>query len=122
MEPDGLLRLGRGQRQPDLCPPLAADGDIPEIPELYHPALADYGLYDVLAPQGGSMLAKALTYLAGFLSAATRASALVRARSLALRYDTLPMELERFDLSRVTSIRKDLLPARKEQPQWTPTK
>ncbi len=102
--------------------PLANDGDVPEIPELYHPVLADYGVYRVLAPQGGSMLAKALTYFAGFLAAATRVNALVRARSLALRYDTLPMELERYDLSRVTSIRKDLLPARKEQPEWTPTK
>lgn len=97
---------------------LVNDADVPEIPELYHPLLIDFGAYRVLAPQGGQMLARALGYLSPYLDGAARLAGLVRARALALRYDTLPPELERKDLSRLTSIRKDLLPARKEQPAW----
>jgi hypothetical protein len=97
---------------------LAIDADVPEIPELYHPLLIDYGAYRILAPLGGSMLQRALPYFASFLAGAARVALLVRTRAIALRYDTLPPELDRKDISRVTTLRKDLAPARKEEPSW----
>ena len=77
------------------APKLVADGDVPAIPALYHPVLADYGVYRVLAPQGGSLLAKSLPYLERWREAVSAVSAAVRARGQTLGYDTLPPELKR---------------------------
>jgi hypothetical protein len=80
---------------------LESDGDTPAIPELYHPALVDYGTGRVLAPQGGQMLVRASNHIGAFLGDAKRAAALMRTRSKSLQYDTEPPELDRIDLSRL---------------------
>lgn len=99
------------------CPAtLAADGGVPEIPVEYHPLLASYALYRLRFDSGGQDFNAGLALLKEFLAGAAKLGAFVRTRSLGVRYDKLPFELEQADLSRLTSIRKDLLPARKEAP------
>ena len=93
--------------------PLVNDADVPAIPVLYHQALVDYATYRLREKQGGSEFQDAIKHLSDFLEAAKKMGAFVRARSLAQRYDKLPIELERIDLSRLLKLRKDLLPKAK---------
>jgi hypothetical protein len=92
------------------------DGDVPQIPEQHHPALADYGIYRLRQKLGGSEFQKGLPLFASFIESAKQLGAFVRARSLDQRYDTLPVELAKLDISRALKIRKDLLPAKQETP------
>ncbi len=97
---------------------MAADGDVPAIPGEYHPVLPQYAVYRVRESLGAEELVRGLGDLETFLLDAGQLARQVRARSIALGYDKLPFELEKFDLSRLLAVRKDLLPARKEQPAW----
>jgi hypothetical protein len=93
--------------------PLVDVNASPEIPQADHAALWQYAVCRLRLAEGGQELQKSLRYLAGFVDAAKKRAAQVRARSLAARYDKLPLELERFDLSRVMRTRPDLIPWRK---------
>jgi hypothetical protein len=92
---------------------LVSDADVPEIPANYHPRLVDYAIYRPRQVEGGLEFAKSLVYLGSFLDGAKRYAAYMRARNLGSRYDKVPFELEKFDLSRVLKLRPDLMPARK---------
>jgi hypothetical protein len=74
-------------------------------------------LFLLRAKEGGSEFLDTVPGLGRFLEAARQCGAAVRARSLSLRYDTLPVELELTDLSRLLKIRKDLPPERKPAPE-----
>lgn len=82
--------------------PVALVGDdFPEIPEEYHPALIDYGVYRVRLKEGAQGLKRGMANLQRFLESARECGDYVRARSRAARYDTLPFELALFDRSRL---------------------
>jgi hypothetical protein len=66
--------------------------------------------------EGGDELAGAMAGLGRYLQVAAKRAAQVRGRSLAQRYDKLPLELERYDFSRLLKIRPDLAPHRKGVP------
>ena len=76
------------------APVLTADYHVPVIPDFHHAALADYGTYRLLMPQGGAMLAKALGHLKPFTESAVSVAALMRARGIQEDYDTQPYELK----------------------------
>jgi hypothetical protein len=93
--------------------PLAADADVPEYPEDLHPAFVDYAVYRLRFREGGQEFQKMLPYLGRFMDEAKRYGAYIRARNIAGRYDKLPFELERVDLSKLLKLRADLPPLRK---------
>ena len=87
--------------------PVELVGDAwPEIPEAYHQALVDYGVYRVRLKDGAQNLERGLRYFGRFLEAMKELGDQVRARSRAAGYDTLPFEVRRFDMSRLTQILK----------------
>jgi hypothetical protein len=94
--------------------------DAPETPEEYHPRLVEYGIYRMRHVEGGQELEKALKYLGGFFEGAKHYAAYVRSRNLGSRYDKVPFELEKLDLSKVLRLRRDLPPARKAAPLVSP--
>jgi hypothetical protein len=80
---------------------MAVDADEPEIPAENHAALIDYAVYELPAFQwGGEYLVKGTPFIERFFDEAVKAAAYVRARSLALRYDTAPFEITAKDRSR----------------------
>lgn len=93
--------------------PLVGAFDVPEFPEQTHPAFVDYGTYRLRFREGGQEFAKALPYFQRYLDEAQRYARLIRARNIGSRYDKLPFELERADLSKLLSLRPGLVPARK---------
>jgi hypothetical protein len=92
---------------------LLGDSDVPEIPEEFHPDLADYGVYRLRVREGGQEFEKSLPYFQRFMKGAAKYAKYIRARNLGSRYDKLPFELERFDMSRMFRARPDLVPVRK---------
>jgi hypothetical protein len=95
---------------------LALDTDVPAIPEEHHPALVNFAIYRLRQKLGGSEFAKGLALFAEFLASVQKMGALVRARSLGQRYDALPIEISRQDISRLVRTRPDLPPMKKETP------
>jgi hypothetical protein len=75
--------------------------DFPEIPEEYHPALVEYGVYRVRLKEGAQSLQRGMAALNRFLDEITVLGDYVRARSRAARYDVLPFELRLFDRARL---------------------
>lgn len=92
--------------------PLAAAGDVPEIPAPYHPRLVDYGVYRCRQVEGGQEFAKSLPYLDDFFEGAIVYAKYIRARSVGARYDKLPFELEKFDRRKLLK----LVTTRQSQP------
>lgn len=72
----------------------------PEIPEEYHSDLIDGAIPFLRLKEGGQALESALPLFQRFLECAGKAARYVRARSLDLRYDTVPAETITTDLSR----------------------
>lgn len=95
---------------------LVNDTDVPETPAEYHPRYVDYAIYRCRQVEGGQEFGKALKYLQSFFAGAKHYAAYVRSRNLAARYDKVPFELEKYDLSKLLALRKDLLPARRPAP------
>jgi hypothetical protein len=93
--------------------PLVAATDMPEFPEQTHPAFVDYGAYRLRFREGGHEFQKGLPYLERFLDEAKRYGNYVRSRNLGQRYDKLPFELERMDLSNLLGFRPGLPPMRR---------
>lgn len=83
--------------------PLTDDFQEPEIPEPLHEILIDGARYHLAIKEGGSQLARVKECLTRFLDEATKLGDFVRRRSAALRYDSMPFELARFDRSRLLS-------------------
>jgi hypothetical protein len=73
----------------------------PEIPEMYHHWLVNYGIYRIKVKEGGQSLERGMRYLNEFLDEMMKLGDYVRARSRAAKYDTLPFELALFDRSRL---------------------
>jgi hypothetical protein len=98
------------------CPPLlVSDADVPLIPAEYHPVLAKYAIYRLRQGEGLQEFAKTLPLFDDYMAAATKYGNWIRARNLAGRYDKLPLELEKFDRSRLMKLRSDMVPERKIQ-------
>jgi hypothetical protein len=89
---------------------MSADGDSPEIPAAHHAALIEFAVFRLRAKEGGSEFAESFEGLGRYVAAVKDVAAQVRARARALHFDTLPPELERFDLSA-------LLGQKKKQPE-----
>ena len=98
--------------------PLANPADVPEIPDADHECLIDYGTWRLRCNEGGQELEAAKPLLKSYLDSAKMRAGQVRTRSMAERYDRLPVELENWDYSRLLASRKDLPPYRKED-RWT---
>jgi hypothetical protein len=73
----------------------------PEIPEEYHQSLVKFAKYRVRVKEGAQGLSRGIEDLNRFLDDMTRLGELVRARSKAAKFDTLPIELQLFDRSRL---------------------
>lgn len=80
---------------------MATAGETPEIPEEYHPDLAHYAIPRLRAKEGGQEFQKVAPRLGTFIEAAQKMAAFVRARNKAQRYDRVPVELKRFDISKL---------------------
>jgi len=98
--------------------PLVHDTDVPEILPADHQALVHGATVFCRLKEGGQELSKAMRDDASIFFEAinTRARA-TRARGQAQRYDTLPAELDRFDISQLPSLRDDL-PPKGKRPAW----
>lgn len=83
------------------CPVVLIGSTSPEIPEEYHPALIDGAIPLLRLQEGGQEFTKSLGYFERFLQAAAKMGAYVRARNQAARYDRLPPDIARMDLSKV---------------------
>lgn len=75
--------------------------DTPLLPPAFHPDLVEFGVYRCRLKEGAQQLARGLGNLNTFLDSMTKLGDYMRARSLAARYDTLPMELKLFDRSKL---------------------
>lgn len=80
---------------------LAIASDTPEVPEEYHGDLVDYAIHGTRAKEGGQEFLDSVGMLQRFLVSAEKLNRHVRARSLGKRYDRLPAELRKVDLSRL---------------------
>lgn len=89
------------------------DSDVPEIPAEYHDLLAGAAIGLLRLREGGQEMQKAMQGLAPFFEGGRQLARYVRQRSLDLRYDRIPPEVERYDLSRLLAI------SRKEHPWLT---
>jgi hypothetical protein len=68
-------------------------GDVPEIPEEYHQALAKYAAYYLLQKRGGQYLQLAVDQWGEFLADASQCADYVRRRNRARQYDNEPAEI-----------------------------
>lgn len=80
---------------------LFSPGDQPEIPAAYHPALIDGAIPLLRSKEGGQEWQKVLPLWDRFLDACTNLGDNVRARNKEQAYDHLPMEIRRFDRSKM---------------------
>ncbi len=88
-------------RSPDA---LVNDGDIPEIPTRYHQVLIDAAIVIARIKEGSQEWQKTLPQWDRFMSTATELAQLVRNRNIAQGYDYWPIELQRFDRSRLKKV------------------
>ena len=84
--------------------PLVNTGDLPTIPEQFHPALMDFAIPRLRAQEGGREFSKVLPLVQNFLDETAKLAQYVRARNLAHRYDRMPFELQSFDRSTLAGI------------------
>ncbi len=94
-------------------PPMAADTDVPVVPGEHHADLVDYATYRLRYREGGAEFEKGLPYFRRFLDGAAKYGRYIRQRNLAARYDKLPFEIERADLSALLDLDKRLVPVRR---------
>jgi hypothetical protein len=80
---------------------LAADGDTPLAPEAYHESLVKFALVWLKLNEGAQELGRVTPLLGEFLADASKLAGVVRARSIAAKYDSLPFELKNYDTSRL---------------------
>jgi hypothetical protein len=92
--------------------PLVNAGDVPESPAEYHAQLVDFAINAMRGVEGGQEFDKSLPLFGNFMKAATLYGNYVRSRNRGSQYDKVPPELEKFDMSQLLKLRKDLMPAR----------
>lgn len=80
---------------------LAAGGDVPLIPENYHESLIKFAIPWLRLKEGAQEFNKSVPLFKEFLADAGKLGNYVRVRSRAAGYDQLPMELDKFDMSRL---------------------
>lgn len=83
------------------CPLAMTTGQDPEIPAQYHPNLKDGAIPYLRCKEGAQEWQKTLPSWDRFISSAKQFAGQIRARNRELGYDTLPAEIERYDLSRL---------------------
>lgn len=84
------------------CPDLMVNaGDVPEIPAEYHPVLIEGAIPLLRAKEGGSEWKKTLSSWDVFMDAAGKLGEYVRARNKEQGYDREPVQLARFDRSKM---------------------
>jgi hypothetical protein len=88
--------------------PLVNDADVPELLESYHQDLVDYAVYKVRLKEGAQGLVRGLKRLTLFLDDMQRLGDYIRARSVAARYDVLPLEMALLDRSRLVRLIKTM--------------
>ena len=86
---------------------LSLPGDVPEIPAEYHSSLIDYVIPRLSLKEGAQQLAKTLPRFQRFLGDAQKLGNHVRARNIGQGYDKIPIELERFDVSRLFRVKEN---------------
>lgn len=94
---------------------LTFDADVPDIQEQFHSVLADYAAYRLRMREGAQEFAKALPYFGRFMEQTQKQAQFVRARNLAGRYDKVPFEISKADMSRMLKFRKDVMPRREKE-------
>ncbi len=92
--------------------PLVGVADVPEAPAEYHPQLVGYAINAIREVEGGQEFEKTLPLFGNFIKAATLYGNYVRSRNRGSQYDKVPFELEKFDMSQLLKLRKDLMPSR----------
>ena len=75
--------------------------DTPEIPVRYHPSLQDGAITLLRTKEGAQEWQKTIPYWDRFQSAIQECAGQVRARNREQGYDYYPIELKRFDMSKV---------------------
>lgn len=84
------------------CPPLLVNGsDVPAVPEEYQPDLIDGAIPLMRVKEGGGELQKVMPKWNRFLDACQKLGDYVRARNQEQGYDYTPVELRRFDRSKM---------------------
>jgi len=84
------------------CPDAMVNpNDAPQIPEEYHPVLIDGAIPLMRVKEGGNEWQKTMPLWDRFLDAAQKLGDYVRARNQEQGYDHLPVELRRFDRSKL---------------------
>lgn len=84
------------------CPDLLVTGaDVPEVPDEYHPDLIDGAIPLMRVKEGGGELQKTMPNWNRFLDACQKLGDYVRARNQGQGYDYTPVELRRFDRSKL---------------------
>lgn len=83
------------------APATMTNASTPEIPEEYHQSLVRFAKYRVRIKEGAQGLQRGMQDLNRFLDDMTRLADCVRGRSKAAKFDTLPIELQLFDRSRL---------------------
>jgi hypothetical protein len=83
------------------APALLVGDSFLEIPQAYHQAIVDYGVYRVKLKEGAQSLERGIKHLNRFLDEMEKLGSFIRARSRAAKFDTLPFELQLFDRSRI---------------------
>lgn len=84
------------------CPAaLASSGDVPEVPPEYHPALIEGAIPLLRAKEGGQEWKKVLADWDKFMDACQQLGERVRARNVEQGFDRMPVELARFDRSKM---------------------
>jgi hypothetical protein len=82
-------------------PPTLTDGASPVITDVDWPALYHFARYRLRFKHGGQELQKSLDLFDQFMGVVKARANEVRARSVGVGYDTLPIELQRYDVSRM---------------------
>lgn len=99
MVPNGLLTSTvTYARCPDA---MALPGDVPEVPAEFHPALIDGAIPLLRVKEGGQELQKVMSMFDRFLDACQKLADYVRARNKEQGYDYMPVEIQRFDRSKL---------------------
>jgi hypothetical protein len=86
--------------------------DVPEPPAEYHPQFVDYAINRMRQNEGAQEFEKTLPLFGNFMNAATLYGNYVRSRNRGSQYDKVPYEIEKFDMSQMLKLRKDLMPQR----------
>jgi len=83
-------------------PPVLVNAtDVPAIPERYHQFLIDGAIPVMRVKEGDSEFQKTMGYWQRFMDAVNECAGKVRARNVEQGYDSLPVELRRWDQSKL---------------------